>query len=742
MSTHRTCQFALGLTLVTCLMGLGCGEDKSPGSSNRDAATAKDGREAGSDGIADASLADASERETGSGPRDAQASEAGIDATDGDLPSPMDAGASKDAATDGAPSTFDAAVQDDAPADDGADASTTDGRGDARSAGEVAGPVCTEGAKESCASLANPLVGACRAGTHVCSGGQWGPCSEVLPTATEDCNGIDDNCNGMIDEGCAASCIVVCAKCVSATDSTPPDGSVEHPFATLEAALAAPHGVDGGAQKRICLVGGSTCRESTLYPTSGPLKMTDGLIIQGAYAITESGLEYCGVPTVRPRTTLAFASSEGVVFDETIASGAELSSVVIEINPPASAASPAPTGTAIAVKGGKNVSLSRVFVTEGFAATRTYGVAVTAGGQATITGSSISSGQGQSSAVGVYVDGGALNMRNNCDRIVDGRCASYCDDGGAMLGAHGYTTANAAEAPPQSSAVLITGASSASLVGNMFCGGTSNLGADQSPAGVATVRCEGTGCTTLSGNVVAGGDGPAAVGVALVGASPLLDRNLIEGGCGVSTTTGVWAQGSSSRMQNNLIFGGQCTGSGTPAFAGVHLVLSGATDSPDLHSNDIEPLGLSADCDSAGVVVERATGTSNLTAGVLRNNIVSAGICARAIAISEGAGASLQSLRNNDLYVPLRSAPTDTGVLYRHAGADATTAAQVNASTLASGNISADPGYASYPRDLHLTAGSPCVDQGLAAGSLATDIEGSARTAGAGPDIGAYELGD
>ena len=44
-------------------------------------------------------------------------------------------------------------------------------------------------------------LGACHAGIQVCTGeagGRWGACTGVLPT-TESCNGIDDNCDGIVD---------------------------------------------------------------------------------------------------------------------------------------------------------------------------------------------------------------------------------------------------------------------------------------------------------------------------------------------------------------------------------------------------------------------------------------------------------------------------------------------------------------------------------------------------------------
>ncbi len=78
---------------------------------------------------------------------------------------------------------------------------------------------------ESCSSLpgGNPNQGICRAGTRVCSaagGGTYGPClGEVVPR-TESCNGLDDDCDGMIDEDtggadCSSACGVGTTVCVN-----------------------------------------------------------------------------------------------------------------------------------------------------------------------------------------------------------------------------------------------------------------------------------------------------------------------------------------------------------------------------------------------------------------------------------------------------------------------------------------------------------------------------------------------
>ncbi|MBI3753852.1 MAG: D-alanyl-D-alanine carboxypeptidase family protein [Deltaproteobacteria bacterium] len=63
-------------------------------------------------------------------------------------------------------------------------------------------PSCSNGQTISCYSGASETkgVGECRAGTQTCTNGQWGACQgEVLPTE-EICDGLDNNCNGLVDD--------------------------------------------------------------------------------------------------------------------------------------------------------------------------------------------------------------------------------------------------------------------------------------------------------------------------------------------------------------------------------------------------------------------------------------------------------------------------------------------------------------------------------------------------------------
>jgi len=66
---------------------------------------------------------------------------------------------------------------------------------------------CEPGAVRDCYTgpAAAAGVGSCVLGQQSCVGGTWGSecAGEVLPADAEACNEIDDDCNGVVDEGCA-----------------------------------------------------------------------------------------------------------------------------------------------------------------------------------------------------------------------------------------------------------------------------------------------------------------------------------------------------------------------------------------------------------------------------------------------------------------------------------------------------------------------------------------------------------
>jgi len=599
--------------------------------------------------------------------------------------------------------------------------------------------LCHEQDTRSCASPGNPLLGACRPGLQTCTGGAWSACvGEILPAAVELCNGIDDNCNGMTDEGCATDCVVVAPN----GDDSTGDGTVAKPLGTIAAAMTLADAQDGGAPKRVCVAGGATCDDTNAYVMNAPLVMANGGSVQGNYALAASGLSYC-TDSQPPTTTLQFVVSEqGVVFDQSVTSLSELSGFVIERFAPANGAATAGPISAVSVNGGVGVMLSGIFVTDTPAADTSYGVDVESGGQATIVGSAIWAGQGRTAAIGVYVNGGSVNLRNNCDGNPQGFCNSSCGTGSSLLGIFGRTgglgtSAGAAD----SSAVYVTGTSPAttSIVANNLCGGAGTVAGNGANANLATLRCESGACATVAGNSIGAANGRQPVALSLLGGASLVDSNLIVAGCGIDTSTGVVLDNAPARLQNNRILGGQCTGNSAGTFYGVQILLGASAGEPDLHSNDIEPMGSAGGCQSIGVEIDRSAGDA-VPAGILRNNIISAGNCRNRIAVDELSTTTARVVENNDLYPGSAALATDTPVLYHRGGTDAVTAIQVNALAGAAKNISADPRYVAYSTDLHLSSNSLCIDRGTAEGAPATDGDGNSRPAGAGFDIGAYEF--
>jgi len=591
-------------------------------------------------------------------------------------------------------------------------------------------PACQGSETRSCSSPRNPLLGACHAGTQTCSGGAWGACvGEVMPAANESCNGADDNCNGMVDEGCMDDCVVVAPN----GDDSVADGTSAHPFATLDQAMSFATSVDGGTVGKICVAGGATCAERKTYALSGSLDMLDGARVQGNYALAGTKLSYC--PTsFPPITTLQFpATGDAVVFGSTVQS-AELGGFAITRQ----ATSSPTTGSmaAVVVNSGK-VLLSTLLVGEQSGVENTYGVDVE-GGDVVLTGSSIGAGQGTSSVVGVLVNGGTINLRNNCALDGSGLCSSSCGSSTA-LGIRGRSSATGGPAATSAeSSAVYAKAGSASVVANNLCGGGNGATAGKD-ASLATLRCENGACATIVANAIAAtvSNVKQVATLSLADGGGLVDGNSIQGGCASDYAAAVLLSNAPARLQNNRIVGTPCTGSGT--FYGVRAILGAATGEPDLNSNDIEPVGGAGDCRSIGVSLERAAG-DQIAATILRNNIISTGVCRRRFAVQELSNASARIVENNDLYPFATAAAVDTTVLYRRGSTDAVTADQVNAFAGAADNLAVDPAYVLYPSDLRLASDSPCVDHGTSVGAPATDFAQTLRPQGAGFDIGAFEL--
>jgi hypothetical protein len=86
-------------------------------------------------------------------------------------------------------------------------------------------PVCTSGTWRFCASDGDPLAFTsemrCRPGFNLCSDGQWGTeCIGEIRARAETCNGVDDDCDGDVDEG-LQNAVGECSGAVPVEDCGP-----------------------------------------------------------------------------------------------------------------------------------------------------------------------------------------------------------------------------------------------------------------------------------------------------------------------------------------------------------------------------------------------------------------------------------------------------------------------------------------------------------------------------------------
>ncbi len=143
------------------------------------------------------------------------------------------------------------------------------GTGGAGTGGSGGAPACVEGEVLPCYS-GDPVtegVGQCVAGTQTCTGGAFGPCvGEVVPAA-EACNGVDDDCDGNVDEdfGTDTCGLGACQVTIDLCAGGVPQVCVPLPPAPAEACDGTDDDCDGTVDE------GCSCIDGTQQPCySGP----------------------------------------------------------------------------------------------------------------------------------------------------------------------------------------------------------------------------------------------------------------------------------------------------------------------------------------------------------------------------------------------------------------------------------------------------------------------------------------
>ena len=283
----------------------------------------------------------------------------------------------------------------------------------------------------------------------------------------------------------------------------------------------------------------------------------------------------------------------------------------------------------------------------------------------------------------------------------------------------------------------LSGASDCAILGNLNILG-SVFGHPPDSVGV---RCDDDSCNRIANNVISGGGGVNVYGLWLQNSGTMVDDNYIDGGCGVQTSTGIYADDSYARIQNNHVYGGTCANVGLngPTSWGMSVSLTASPNEVDVHSNFIDGGNARITCNSYGVgLYASALAAPTAPSGTWRNNIIRAGECTTNENFFEGdVSVDPRIFENNDL--DPYGTPTAIYVDADTAPLLLATDVDLMADVTVSGTFSADPLFVNDPSDIHLQAGSACIAAGTAAGAPALDMDGAPRDLVA-PDVGPDEF--
>jgi hypothetical protein len=412
-------------------------------------------------------------------------------------------------------------------------------------------------------------VGACANAANACQNGLIQSCTPKplpQPAPPDGCDGIDNNCNGAIDEDCQP-CIYVTKV---GNDGTA-DGTLGKPFLTIQAAINfAAAGADNTAG-RVCVTAGAGCGSAGSYP--GSFTMADGVSVYGNYDST-NGLR-CG-PGTNTSTTLQLKTPEGVVFPSdisktTVLDGFRIDRFSAQIN------------RGITIDGAKGAVVSNVIIPLPLnivMQTHTYGVLVQNGAVATIgPRNRIEAGSGTAEAIGVRVQASKVTIQDNCQTFDNkGRCNDSCgllpsikggsnnatlDSYGVLLhdspGSLVETSAICGNAGVHGATVKITGDAAGTVIRankiNAFLGILDSHG-------VWMEDCEDTAPWIVDNTAIAASGanaGSAVDGVRAVGrCHAIIDSNLSIGGGGegqASKPNGVHCLGKGGHPSGCLISG-------------------------------------------------------------------------------------------------------------------------------------------------------------------------------------------
>ena len=341
--------------------------------------------------------------------------------------------------------------------------------------------------------------GACQNSVSACTAGVLGACiAHSTSTDVDDCNGIDDDCDGQVDED-GATAISGCIH-VAPDGQDGVAGTMAAPLASIDMAITA---AMTAPSRTVCVAGGRTCADETAYSLGEggvPFQMANGISVYGNYE--SRTWTRCPINASAPTssTTLEMRDAGGVRFPPSVVTPTTLDGFIIT-------RANAATTTAITVNGAKQVRLSNLVVADMPTAMHSYGVNLLNGGQALITHSFIQGGAGSLQSIGVRAWHSKPTVRENCSELdpSPGAAPPLLVDPGAR---HSWSARR----------------------------GDDGISTAVAPGGVARRPVE---TSTLCGD-----QGKQAIGVRIVSdaTNVAIRGNLISASAGTTASMGIWAE--------------------------------------------------------------------------------------------------------------------------------------------------------------------------------------------------------
>lgn len=307
-------------------------------------------------------------------------------------------------------------------------------------------------------------LGVCAKTVPACQNGQVGQCVAGGGANTDGptCNGMDDDCDGPVDEDCK-QCVLVTP---SGNDMTA-NGSIALPFRTIQAAIN--FAANNNGPKNVCVAAGPACGASATYQNANnqTVTMADGVSVLGRYESTT--LSRCNNSTtvIQPRTP------EGVTFPASVQSPTVLDGFRVE-------RFQANTTAGVTIDGAKGALLNDITINNTPGVQNSYGVNVVNGAEATISKGRIDGGNGSMATIAVRAVGSKVSLQNNCASInAQGRCDDFCANNPSFRGRYTQGTG-------VSYAVLLDNSPGSRVETSAMCAADADQGASLRITGDAT----------------------------------------------------------------------------------------------------------------------------------------------------------------------------------------------------------------------------------------------------------------